>query len=186
MADTETTLLMFGKIRTHKGLSLLLDARRALTRRDYNLLIAGSPGKDGLPSDLAAEIAADSAITCLLRHLQDREIDTIFGAADAIILPYENILNSGTAILALSLGKPIIAPALGSLPELQAQIGADWVHLYPAPLTAEKLDHAISWLKARGSGQSAPDLTPLSAEVIARDTCLFYQSLKNRERSQQA
>ena len=35
-----------------------------------------------------------------------------------MVLPFSDVLTSGSAILALSLGRPVIAPALGCLPEL--------------------------------------------------------------------
>ncbi|MDG6250545.1 hypothetical protein, partial [Methanocalculus sp.] len=39
-------------------------------------------------------------------------------AADVVILPYTDILSSGAALLALSFGKPIIAPAIGCIPQV--------------------------------------------------------------------
>jgi beta-1,4-mannosyltransferase len=39
-------------------------------------------------------------------------------AADLIALPYKEILNSGSAILALSFDRPILVPAAGALAEL--------------------------------------------------------------------
>jgi len=39
-------------------------------------------------------------------------------ASDWVILPYQNILNSGSALLGLSFGRPMIVPQKGSLPEL--------------------------------------------------------------------
>jgi beta-1,4-mannosyltransferase len=39
-------------------------------------------------------------------------------AADIIVLPYRGVLTSGTAILAMSFGKPIIAPSIGCMPDV--------------------------------------------------------------------
>jgi glycosyltransferase involved in cell wall biosynthesis len=39
-------------------------------------------------------------------------------AADAAVLPYENILTSGAAILAMSFAKPVITPSLPFMKEV--------------------------------------------------------------------
>lgn len=39
-------------------------------------------------------------------------------AADVMVLPYRDIINSGSAILGMSFGKAIIAPHLGCIPEI--------------------------------------------------------------------
>ena len=41
----------------------------------------------------------------------------VLRAADVVVLPFRDILTSGSAILALSHGRPVVAPALGCLPE---------------------------------------------------------------------
>jgi len=39
-------------------------------------------------------------------------------AADVIVLPFKDILTSGSVILAMSFGKPIIAPTIGCVPDV--------------------------------------------------------------------
>jgi glycosyltransferase involved in cell wall biosynthesis len=41
-------------------------------------------------------------------------------AADVFILPYRDILNSGSVHLGISFGLPIVAPQLGCIPEVLA------------------------------------------------------------------
>jgi len=38
-------------------------------------------------------------------------------AADVVVLPFQDILTSGSALLAMSFGKPVIAPRMGCIPE---------------------------------------------------------------------
>jgi beta-1,4-mannosyltransferase len=38
-------------------------------------------------------------------------------AADAVVLPYRDVLTSGSAILAMTFGLPVVAPRIGCLPE---------------------------------------------------------------------
>ena len=49
------------------------------------------------------------------RFVADDELQVFFNAADVMVLPFERIENSGSAILAMGFAKPIIAPARGVL-----------------------------------------------------------------------
>jgi glycosyltransferase involved in cell wall biosynthesis len=42
-------------------------------------------------------------------------------AADVLVLPYQDILNSGSVYLGLSFGIPIIAPEIGCIPSTMPQ-----------------------------------------------------------------
>ena len=47
-----------------------------------------------------------------------RDLQIFLNAADTVVLPYREILTSGAAMLAMSFGKPVIAPRLGALNDL--------------------------------------------------------------------
>jgi len=48
----------------------------------------------------------------------DEAIQLYMNACDVFVLPYKDITTSGAAALALSFGRPIIAPAITSFPEV--------------------------------------------------------------------
>ena len=52
-----------------------------------------------------------------LSFVPDDELPVLLAAADAVVLPFRDILTSGSAILAMSYGRAVIAPSLGCLPE---------------------------------------------------------------------
>ena len=79
--------------------------------------------------------------------LPSEQVAAHLAAADVIALPYRAILNSGSALYALSVGRPVIAPQLGSLPELAAEAGTDWVEFYEGEFSAEKLRSALGEAK---------------------------------------
>ena len=58
------------------------------------------------------------AIRLVPEFVPDEAIQLYMNACDACVLPYRNMTTSGAALLALSFGRPIIAPAIASLPEL--------------------------------------------------------------------
>jgi beta-1,4-mannosyltransferase len=108
-----------GAIRGYKNVAELLDAFMRLTTAgpDARLLVCGKPIPRRLGRELEGIAAADPRIVLKLDRIPEEELSVILRAADVAVLPFRNILTSGSAILALSHGRPVIAPAMGCLPE---------------------------------------------------------------------
>ena len=81
--------------------------------------------------------------------VQAAEMQRFMRAADLIVLPYREILNSGSVMLALSFSRPVLVPAFGALSELHQAVGPDWIWLYEGELTSTTLEDAIQWTNAR-------------------------------------
>lgn len=105
----EINLLFFGSIRAGKGLDKFLSAFRKLKSQDIKLTIAGTPMDDDLIRFVRAQRDADTRITLIDRFITDAELANLFNKAFALVLPYENILNSGVQLLAHSFSKPLLA-----------------------------------------------------------------------------
>jgi glycosyltransferase involved in cell wall biosynthesis len=110
----------FGLLRPYKGVDLLLQNLSSIgPPQDVEpvALIAGKP--NGIAIDTIRRCARDNLKTiCHLDHVEDQHIQLYMNASDFLVLPYRKVLTSGTAILGLSFGVPIIAPRTGLLPEL--------------------------------------------------------------------
>ena len=108
-----------GAIRGYKGVGGLLEAFTASQElgEDARLLICGKPLPSKLGRELEERAAADSRIILRLERIPEEDLSGILRAADVVALPFRDILTSGSAILALSHGRPVIAPAIGCLPE---------------------------------------------------------------------
>ncbi len=68
-------------------------------------------------------------MTLALETIPDDQMQVYLRAADAVVLPYRDVLSSGSAILAMTFGQPVIAPAIGCLPE---SLGSEGTILYDA------------------------------------------------------
>ena len=170
-----TLLASVGQIRPYKNLPGLVDALRAVDDPHLLLGIAGKPDTEASAASLRAGAAADPRVRLELQRLDDARMAAWLRAADAVVLPYRRILNSGSAILALSAGRPVIAPAIGAMPELVRAVGPAWIHLYEGELTPEVLRTALSWVRetARDAG---PDLAGLEWPGIADATVEGYRA----------
>jgi glycosyltransferase involved in cell wall biosynthesis len=167
--------LYFGNIRRYKRVPSLIRTFRQLGRTDVRLLVAGNPHTEKLKREVRQEAAQDSRVTTALDFIPEDRVQVYFQAADFAVLPQEEFLNSGSALLALSFDTPVIAAKNGSMTDLQKRIGADWVRLFRETLTSNDLEEAIGWANDVRS-RRAP-LDGLDWPSIAHRTCGFYQRL---------
>jgi D-inositol-3-phosphate glycosyltransferase len=121
LREDEKTILFFGNITQYKGLEYLVAAfRRLLARNEnYRLIIAGRPNNCGRYWKAIREEIQESVQNgrVLLREdfIPDDETEIYFKAADAVILPYRHIYQSGVLFLGHSFGLPVLAADVGSL-----------------------------------------------------------------------
>ncbi|CAI6087113.1 glycosyltransferase [Cohnella sp. JJ-181] len=111
--------LFVGRINPYKGVERLVAAYRSLASEDAALLIAGQAdaGYDlGFVRE-AQDAPGGGTIKLHPSFVDDGELADYLLAADAVALPYKQIATSGSAILALTFKKPVVAPRLGALGE---------------------------------------------------------------------
>lgn len=114
--EEDFVYLYFGTIKAYKGLEKLINVFKKLA--SGHLIIAGKPHNRNIETTLRQMAEDDSKISLHLHFVPDNQVYQFFSGVDAVVLPFTDVLSSGSAILALSFGKPVIAPALGCLPEL--------------------------------------------------------------------
>jgi beta-1,4-mannosyltransferase len=168
-----------GLVRPYKNVPHLIATVRALPpERNVVLLVGGEPLHAGLAAEIDRAADADPRVRLALRRVPDEDVQRYLRAADLVVLPFTDITNSGSALLALSFDRPVLVPHRGAMGELQALVGADWVCTYDGDLTPAVLDEAIAWARGRRAG--APDLSPLEWGAIAKETLEFYRSVATR------
>jgi UDP-glucose:(heptosyl)LPS alpha-1,3-glucosyltransferase len=118
LADDTFVFLSFGELRAHKCWRFVIRAYRATTRADTALVVAGLARSEELQRALRTEVGDDPRIRLLLDYVADEEVAELFGAADAAVVARDDGGTSGSLVLPLSLGVPVIAadcPAYRSL-----------------------------------------------------------------------
>jgi glycosyltransferase involved in cell wall biosynthesis len=112
--ETDDEVILFtGQVRPYKGVEQLISAFRTLLedRPKLRLLIVGEMKHD-LFANVTPELTEFEAarITATERFVCDMELQLFLRAADLAVYPYEKILTSGSLLLALSFGLPVVIP----------------------------------------------------------------------------
>jgi glycosyltransferase involved in cell wall biosynthesis len=108
-------LLFFGIVRPYKGLDVLLHAL-AKAPPHVTLTVAGEFWGDITKMDsLIAELGLAGRVTLRPGYVPADQIPDLFGAADALVMPYREATASQNALLAFAHGVPVITTTAGAL-----------------------------------------------------------------------
>lgn len=168
-AEQRSDFLFFGRIRAYKGLDLLRDA--------WALVAAARPGAtlrvvgDGKLDAVAPGLAALPGVTIEQRWVPDEEMAAVVGAAGTLVLPYREASQSGVLPIALALGVPAVATAVGGLGE-QLRDGETGLRAAPEPRAfadamLRMLDPALRARLAAGAKAAGAALTDWDRQAAA-------------------
>jgi beta-1,4-mannosyltransferase len=169
-------VLCFGRVRRYKNVPALIEAFRAVPNASSTLLVAGEVSDDGLERDVRAAAAGDPRVRLHLGRVAEDEVQHYFRAADLVALAYARILHSGVLLLALSFDRPVLAPALGALPEYRERHGAEWVRTFEPPLRGSTLADALRWCESTARAERC-ELRGEDWKRIAAGTLEVYEEV---------
>ena len=119
LPDDAFVYLFLGLLRPYKGLEDLFDAFKEIEHSEARLLVVGRVfGDDSYELKLKKLIRDDFRIKLVPEFIPDKDLQIYLKASDIFVLPYKDITTSGAAALALSFGRPILAPSITSFPEV--------------------------------------------------------------------
>lgn len=113
-------VLFFGNVRAYKGLADLIEAWPAVARAhpSATLLVAGTFFEPVRRYERClAQLSVADSVRLHAEYVPADEVAGLFAAADLLVLPYRSASQSGIAPLAAAAGCPVIATAVGGLPE---------------------------------------------------------------------
>ena len=133
-------VLFFGNVRPYKGVRDLIDAFphvRAST--NALLVIAGTffESRDDYRARVE-ELGLGDWVRLFDEYVPNEEVTTLFELADLVVLPYRSASQSGVIPLAATMRKPVVATAVGGVPDALAGTG-----LLVPPRTPTALGAAI-------------------------------------------
>lgn len=173
--DLSFVYLFLGNIETYKGIETFAEIFHQSADANDIALIAGRDRAPALVTHLKVAASKDARFRIHAGFIPDDEIQLFIRSADVMVLPFKEILTSSSIITGMSYGLPIIAPALGCLPELitpQAGIlydARDPDGLHQAMLQIKRVNTAQMGRAAKAISDN------LSWETIARQTAQIYR-----------
>jgi glycosyltransferase involved in cell wall biosynthesis len=164
-----------GGVRPNKGVDLLIKAFLRLKNPNYRLMIAGKIFPPELYAQSLIHMAEnDDRIKFNLQHIPNNDFQIYLNAADVVVLPFAKILTSGTANLAMSFHRPVIAPNVGCLPEL-IEPGMGWIFEQGNSDSLLKVMDIASHSDVETAGRRAFEkLAKYSPELFASQTIEAY------------
>jgi beta-1,4-mannosyltransferase len=174
--------LNFGVLRPYKGIESLLEVWQAsqVDLADCTLVIAGQPNDVAYGQHLMTMMAKIKNVIFYSGFVESEKVHLFFSAADVVVLPYCKILNSGSTILAMSFGKPIIAPHMGSLPEILGDAGQLLYNAANAQGLSGALQKSFDCDLVRLSQLTVEACDRLDWDAIGRKTVQVYQGLHSQ------
>lgn len=165
LPDDARVYLYFGYIKPYKGVEDLIRAFGQIRNEGAILLIAGKPLDDAIKQEVESMAAAVSQVRTFLGYIADDDIQDFFRSADVVVFPFKNTQTSGSLMLAMSYGCPIIAPRIATLPEY---VDSDIGFLFD-PESPGALEHALD-AAAKGPLASLAANARRRAETMRWDT----------------
>jgi beta-1,4-mannosyltransferase len=174
-------LVHFGLIRPYKNIEALVGAASSISS-GIDLVVAGMVMDRELSAVIRDSAQLSSHITLDFREgpITDAELEAIVDSADAVVLPYKNILNSGAALFSLSRNRPVLAPNMGSLPELRDTVGREWVYLYDGDFDQRVLIDFREWMLRTKRASVAP-LEAYELSRIGNDLRGFIETMNSQK-----
>ena len=176
LPQDKKVLLSLGMIKPYKNIDGLINIFNTASLDGHVLVVAGNPDSSELADTLKKLKANNPNIYLFLKFIPDNEINIYLSAADAVILPYKSILNSGALLLSLSFNKPTIAPHMGTIIGLQRELGTEWVYSFKEELDKKSLTKALSYFDTAERLATCP-LDNYNWDQLAQATLNFYKKL---------
>lgn len=138
-------LLFFGKVSEYKGVEeLLTDFATVSAELDVSLTVTGECRDLELRARLTERaLRSHGKVILRLQHVPDGEVTGLLNESDVVVLPYRKITTSGSAMLAMSHGRPLVVPDIVGLADLPDEAVIRYDGSSKAGL-AEALDRAIT------------------------------------------
>jgi glycosyltransferase involved in cell wall biosynthesis len=165
-----------GHIRPYKNVPHLIQIFREIADPRVRLLLAGEPHEPGEGKELLKTAGNDTRVLLVVELIRDDELQVYLRAADLVVLPFSDILNSGSALLALSFDRPILVPRIGAVVDLERQLGPQWVRAYAGVLTADHLARTLEDSHERPLGR-CEGIDRFGWDLLGRETWAAFHVL---------
>ena len=120
VTETDPVVLFFGVWSKYKGIEVLLDAfgRVRGELAEARMVLAGAPGSDIDIDTVLDRCREIGNVDTRVGYVPTEDVAALLEAARVVATPYIRATQSGVAHLAFTFGRPVVASAIGDLPEV--------------------------------------------------------------------
>lgn len=184
--DTYKVVLVFGQIRTKNERQFVFNTFKKLKLKDKFLIIS-TVGKFKPKLKLGWKLSNfinnyllkkyNSKPNYIIKNtrINNNEIQYYFNAADVVLIPRVNSLNSGVLYLAASFNKKVVAPDLGNIGEVALSLNQKVFELANSSSAAFSLEKAL--LETTGINIFSKAKKIMHPSIIAKKHEALYSSL---------
>lgn len=115
--ESKCNLLFFGNVKANKRLDLLIDAINSLPSSKQNKIHLTIAGYCDDPERYLKQIKNNNSISCHFHRIEDEEVPELFMKNQFLVLPYENVAQSGPHMIAYHYNLPVIASNIAGMTE---------------------------------------------------------------------
>jgi glycosyltransferase involved in cell wall biosynthesis len=180
IGDTEDfnpfRFLFIGRVKSYKGVEELLAAFEAVPPSSkMQLTIAGQCDDPELLGRLQ-RFANNAAISMNIgpERLPDTALSAFLAEANAVVLPFRNVTTSGSAILAISHGKPVIVPESANMIDIPESATIRYDGTQSGLVTALK----------RAASISVTELTAMSEAALKHAHSVSWEEIAARTKAE--
>jgi beta-1,4-mannosyltransferase len=141
-AEKPPIVAFIGTVSEYKGVTSLIEAVTSITR-PVSLIIAGEPSSPSYAGKLKEMAQSLPNVRLDFRRFPEKELLDVVCMADLVVLPFIAGLNSGSAMLALGAGTPILVPSTPTFTALAKEFPPPWITTFDESLTAQELTAAL-------------------------------------------
>ena len=116
--DEKITFLAYGNIRTYKRFDVLIDAAQRVKEQGYNnfkVIIAGSCDDW---DKYQKKIKHPDLFELHIERIKNEDIPILFGRCHFVVMPYQDIAQSGVGFVAINYKRPLIVSKLDAFEEI--------------------------------------------------------------------
>jgi glycosyltransferase involved in cell wall biosynthesis len=147
--DQDASVVLFaGNIRPYKDVMGLIDAFALLDDPSAVLVIAGPPIDAGTRDSIREALRSVRSVA-LLKVLSEFELKDLFGAADLFVCPVQRALSSGSILMSLSFGVPVLACDTIAAQDAELVFSRDGVMRVNGRISTHALRNGLAWAKPR-------------------------------------
>jgi glycosyltransferase involved in cell wall biosynthesis len=112
------SVLFFGRLSWYKGLDTFYDAARMVAERlpGVTFVVAGRP-VEGYTPPPPPVLPHGGIIRLIDGYVSNSDAAALFRSASVVVCPYRDATQSGVVLTAFAFGVPVVATAVGGLPE---------------------------------------------------------------------